>query len=126
MRIGGRFGDDTENQHASNQQKLNQEKQTHQAATTPARCFGNQPSGGDGNDKNGNSQNLCGIYLIVTHYESADDHDVTGYVCGEDAEAQESDQVDHTRDYAEQGREPSFRSRGRRCVMRCASTSYGG
>src|SRR5215831_17813963 len=78
-------------------------------------------------EPNGNSQDLCGIYPIVTHYESADDHDVTGYVRGEDAKAQESDQVDHTRDDAEQGREPPFQSRGRRCVMRCdGSIMYGG
>jgi hypothetical protein len=36
-----------------------------------------------------------------------------GYVPRKDAKAQESDQVDHARDYAEQGREPPFRSRER-------------
>jgi hypothetical protein len=40
------------------------------------------------------------------HYESADYHQVTGYVRGEDAKAQESYQVDHARDYTEQGRKP--------------------
>src|SRR5215813_13448630 len=127
MRVGRWFGDGTDNQQANNQQKLSQEKRSHQASTSPARCLGNQPSDSDGEDKNGNSQDLCGIYPTVTDYESADDHDVTGYVRCEDAKAQESDQVDHARDCAEQGREPRFQSRGQRCGMRSASSSmYGG
>src|SRR5262249_23297138 len=122
MRVGRWFGDGTENQQANNQQKLSQEKRSHQASTSPARCLGNQPSDSDGEDKNGNSQDLCGIYPTVTDYESADDHDITGYVCCEDAKAQESDQVDHASDYAEQGREPRFRSRGHDRGMRCADS----
>jgi hypothetical protein len=51
-------------------------------------------------------------------HERADDDDVTGYVCGKDAKAQESDQVNHARDYAEQGRKPLLKLRERRPVIR--------
>jgi hypothetical protein len=37
----------------------------------------------------------------VPHYEGDDDDDVAGYVCCEDAKAQESDHVDHAGDNAE-------------------------
>jgi hypothetical protein len=106
MRVDRRFGDDTENEHTSDQQKVNQEKPLHQAGTAPARSLGDQPSGGDGAHENGKSQDLVGIYLAAAHQQSRDDDEITSYMGGEHAQGQESRQINHTRNNAKQDRNP--------------------
>jgi hypothetical protein len=102
--VGGRFGDNTENQNASEEQKLNQEKQSQQARTVPARCPCEQPNGGDRKDKNWDRQNLRRVDAPAADHPRAYDHNVAGYVSGEYiAKSHEASQVHHARDDAEQG-----------------------
>jgi hypothetical protein len=106
MRVDRRFGDDTENEQTSDQQKVNQEKLPHQAGAALPRSLGDQPSAGNGAYEYGKSQYLVGVYLAAAHEQSRDDDEITSYMGGEHAQGQESRQIDHTRNDAKQDRNP--------------------